>query len=222
MKENLKKLFSVIMALAVLATTAWFIYWVVKSFTTYISGVPKELGAALVAGIATVMVATTTVMIGRYFERKKELDALYRDKKMEIYDEFLKKFFDLFFSSAEDSPTPEPDDLVAFLREFMRKLMLWSGPEPIVAFLAWKEHLAKGAPDAQTLFLTEQFLLTLRADLRHSNKRIPKGFFASLILKEGALFLDMAKKNPNITLSQLAEVEKMLKGDLNGQPIIQP
>ena len=122
----------------------------------------------------------------------------------------------MFFSNFEDSQTPEPDDLVPFLREFMRKLILWSGPEPIVAFLAWKEHLAKGTPDAQTIFLTEQFLLTLRADLRHSNKGIPKGFFASLILKEGALFLDMAKKNPNITLAQLAEVEKMHKGDLNG------
>jgi len=214
MKENLKKLFSIIIGLVFLVGMAWFAYWIVKSFTTYISAVPKELGAALVAGIATVMVATTTVMVGRYFERKKELDALYRDKKMEIYDEFLKKFFDLFFSNSEDSPTPEPDDLVPFLREFMRKLILWSGPEPILAFLAWKEHLAKGTPDAQTIFLTEQFLLTLRADLRHSNRGMPKGFFASLILKEGALFLDMAKKNPNITLAQLAEMENMLDGDL--------
>lgn len=205
-----------IVALAILAGMIWFVYWLVQSFTSYISAIPKELGAALVAGTATVIVATITVMIGRYFERKKELDALYRDKKMEIYDEFLKKFFDLFFSQSEDSPTPEPDDLVTFLREFMRKLILWSGPEAIASFLVWKEHLAKGTPDAQTIFLTEHFLLTLRADLRHSNRGIPKGFFASIILKEGALFLAMAKKNPNVTLAQLAEVEKMLKGEVNG------
>lgn len=216
MKENLKKIISIVFALALLAAGCFLIYWLVKSFTTYLSAVPKELGAALVAGIAAVTVSTITVMVGRYFERKKELDALYRDKKMEIYDEFLKKFFDLFFSNSEESPTPEPEDLVPFLREFMRKLILWSGPETIVAFSAWKEHLAKGTPDAQTIFLTESFLLTLRSDLRHSNRNIPKGFFASLILKEGALFLAMAKKNPNITLSELAELENMMKSELYG------
>jgi hypothetical protein len=215
MSQRFRNLFHIILGFIVFGCIAWLLYWVAQSFVAYVSAVPKELGAALVAGTATVVVATITVMIGRYFERKKELDALYRDKKMEIYDEFLKKFFDLFFSQSEDHPTPEPDNLVPFLREFMRKLILWSGPQPIAAFLAWKNHLAKGTPDAQTIFLTEQFLFSLRTDLRHSNQGIPKGFFATLVLKEGALFLELAKSNPNITLAQVAEVEKTLreKGD---------
>lgn len=214
MNENIKKLGSIILGLAIIAFVGWVVYLTISGFTRYLAAVPKELGAALIAGIAAVAVSTLTVMIGRYFERKKELDALYRDKKMEIYDEFLKKFFDLFFSNSESNPTPKPDDLVTFLREFIRKLILWSGPESIAAFLAWKEHLAKGIPDAQTIFLTEKFLLTLRADLRHSNKGIPKGFFASIVLKEGALFLEMAKKNPNVTLEQLAEIEKLINAKL--------
>jgi hypothetical protein len=216
MKKNINQLFSIILLLIVIATTGWSIYWIVKSFTSYISAVPKELGASLVAGIATVTVATITVMVGRYFERKKELDALYRDKKMEIYDEFMKKFFDQFSPDSKNNPNLESDDLASFFREFMRKLILWSGPEPIAAFIDWKDHLAKGTPDAQTMYLTEKFLLSLRSDLRHSNKGIPKGFFASLFLKEGALFLAMAKEDPNVTLSQLAEVEKVLQENSKG------
>ena len=68
----------------------------------------EELAAALVAGVVTILVATATVMIGRYYERKKELDALYRDKKTEIYDEFLKELFDLFFSAGE-KPVDHPE-----------------------------------------------------------------------------------------------------------------
>ena len=215
MKETIKKSASIILALAIIVFVVWCLYWSITSFSKYIAAVPKELGAALIAGIAAVAVSTLTVMVGRYFERKKELDALYRDKKMEIYDEFLKKFFDLFFSNSESNLTPKPDDLVPFLREFVRKLILWSGPEPIAAFLAWKDHLAKGVPDAQTIFLTEKLLLTLRADLRHSNKGIPKGFFASIVLKEGTLFLEMAKKNPNVTLDQLAEIESLINAKLS-------
>lgn len=216
MKQRLQSIFPVASAIAILGGTGWFIYWLLASSFVYLSSVPKELGAALVAGTATVLVATLTVMVGRYFERKKELDALYRDKKTEIYDEFLKKFFDLFFSGAKDHPTPEPEDLVPFLREFTRKLILWSGPQPIVAFLRWKDHMAKGTPDAQSIFLTAEFLLALRADLRHSNRRIPKGFFASLFLSEPALFLALARKNRNVTLAEFAEAEKLRNGSVDG------
>jgi uncharacterized protein (DUF697 family) len=210
MSPRVKHFLSVTSALGVLAGLGLFAYWLISKFITYLSAVPKEIGAALIAGVATVFVATLTIVVGKYFERKRELDALYREKKTEIYDEFLKGFFDHYFSGAEESPTQSPEDLVRFLREFTRKLLLWSGPEPIAAFVRWKDHLAKGVPDAQSLFLTEQFILAIRKDLRHSNEGIPKGVFAKLFLREGTLFLALAEKNPNITLAQLAELEKLL------------
>jgi hypothetical protein len=197
-----------LLGLALLMAIAAGIAWLIYQFFQYISAVPKELGAALVAGATTILVATATVMIGRYYERRKELDALYRDKKTEIYDEFLREFFGLFFNSGEAKSKSPETDLVPFLREFTRKLMLWSGPEVIEAFVAWKDHLGKGVPDAQSIFLTEAFLKAIRNDLRHSNNGLRKGFFAKLILKEGNLFLALAAKDPNVTLAALAEIEK--------------
>lgn len=184
--------------------------WATQAFFAYVSSVPKELAAPLVAGTATVLVATITVMIGRYFERKKELDALYRDKKTEIYDEFLKEFFGIFFSAGKKKEGEPERDLVQFLREFTQKLILWSGPEVIESFVAWKDHLAKGVPDAESIFHTERFLLAIRKDLRHTNDGLRKGFFARLFLKEGALFLAMAEKNPKVTLEELTAMEKLL------------
>lgn len=216
MISHIKKTLSLLLGLLLIVGIAWCSYWCIKSIANYLGTIPKELGAPLVAAVATIIAATATVMIGRYFERKRELDALYREKKMEVYDEFLKIFFNQFFSNSDHSPTQAPEDLVTFLREFMRKLILWSGPEPIVAFLEWKEHLAKGNPDAQSIFLTEKFLLALRADLRHSNKGIPKGFYASFSLRNSSLFLAMAKSNPNVTLAQIAEIEEALELSKNG------
>lgn len=205
--SRLKTFLLGLLGLALLAGAATLFGWVLYGFFQYLSAVPKELGAALVAGTATVLVATITVMVGRFYERKKELDALYREKKTEIYDEFLKEFFS-FFWSAEKADSEK--DLVPFLREFTRKLVLWSGPEVVEAFAAWKDHLAKGIPDAHSIFLTEAFLLAIRRDLRHSNKGLRKGFFARLFLREGNLFLAMAAKNPHVTLAALAEAEKTL------------
>lgn len=183
----------------------------VHDFFEYISAVPEELGAALVAAATTIFVATATVTIGRYYERGKELDALYREKKAEIYDESLKEFFGLFCNSSADRSDSAQNDLVRFLREFTRKLVLWSGPEVMEAFAAWKDHLGKGVPDAQSIFLTETFLKAIRDDLRHPNKGLRRGFFAKLFLREGNLFLTLSAKYPNLTLAALADVENAIR-----------
>ena len=181
--------------------------WGTRSFAGYVSTIPKELGAPIIAGVVTVLVATLTVVLGKYFERKKELDALYRDKKTEVYDEFLKKFFEVYFSGGESIAE---HDLVPFFRDFCRKLVLWAGPEVIEAFVAWKDHLARGTPDAKSIFLTEDFLLAVRRDLRHSNKGIRRGLFARMFLQNSDLFLAMAAKNPDMKLEDLAALEKLL------------
>jgi len=190
--------------------------WLVYAFFRYLSAIPKELGAALVAAATTILVAIATVMIGRYYERRKELDALYRDKKTEIYDEFLKEFFGVLFNTGDDGSDSAQKDLVPFLQEFTRKLVLWSGPEVIEAFVAWKDHLGKGVLDAQSIFLTEAFLRAIRDDLRHSNRGLRRGFFAKLFLKEGNLFLELSTKNPNLTLAALADIENKMKVERSG------
>jgi hypothetical protein len=214
--NRLRSILSVLLTLLIVGGLGWLLYWGVTRFLSYVSAIPKEVGAALIAGTATIMVATLTVVIGRYFERKKELDAAYRDKKTEIYDEFLKQFFQLAHSQSEIQPEPGPDDLVSFFREFMRKLLLWSGPRAIESFLDWKNHASKGLSDAKTLFLMEQFLFALRKDLGHSNFGIRKGFFARLFLSEWELFLELARKNPNITLAEVAEAEEQRKKEREG------
>ena len=123
MKRLTNVLFPAI-ALALVSGAAILVVLAVRFFFTYVSTVPKEMSAALIAGTATILVATLTVTIGRYFERKRELDALYRDKKTEIYDEFLKEFLQMFFSDGAKTEGQPDKDLVQFLREFTRKLIL--------------------------------------------------------------------------------------------------
>ena len=65
-------------------------------------------------------------MAGRYYERKKELDALYRDKKTSVYDEFLTN---LFKQIHYPNPSLGPNQgFVDYLREYYRKMILWTGP----------------------------------------------------------------------------------------------
>lgn len=203
-------------ALLVLGGLVVLASYAVVAFFSYVSAVPKELGAALVAGATTILVATITIMIGRYFERKKELDALYREKKTEVYDEFLKVFFQIWFSGGKATKGEQEQDLVKLFREFSVKLVLWSGPEVLEAFARWKEKMAEGHANAEGVFETENFLNAIRADLRHSNSGIRRGWFARLFLQESGIFLTMAAKNPRVSLAELAAAEKLAR-ELKGK-----
>jgi hypothetical protein len=63
--------------LASATAVAWAAWKGLSPLRLYFPGAPKEVGVALVAAAATVFVSTLTVVVGRYFERKRELDALY-------------------------------------------------------------------------------------------------------------------------------------------------
>lgn len=209
--QFLKKVLLFLVAMALISGMVVSSIYAISSFFSYVSSVPKELGAALIAGASTIIVATVTVMIGRHFERKKELDALYRDKKTEVYDAFLKVFFRVLLSEGKSEQIDTEPDLVQHFRDFSVKLVLWGGPEVLEAFAQWKDTMAAGQLNAKAIFETERFLDAIRIDLRHSNRGVRKGWFARLFLKEGGLFLAMAAKNPNVTLVELAAAEAALQ-----------
>jgi hypothetical protein len=61
------------------------------------------------------------------------------------------------------------------------------------------------------MFLMEEFFLEIRKDLGHRNNKLVKGTFINLIMQNPELFMAMAKENPNITLTELTEVEQTLQ-----------
>lgn len=207
----MRKLFSFLLGLALIVGTAWGLYWLFSEIWGQFKALDTKVAVAAITAFTTVTVSTLTVVLGKYYERTKDIEAHYREKKTEIYDEFLQEFFKVFYSDGEDD---EGDDLVTFLREWQRKMVLWGGQDVLTKYIAWMTHLKKGNPDAKSIFLMEDFFREIRKDLGHKNNKLEKGVFAHLILKNAELFLAMAKKNPNVTLSDLAKVEEEL--NLNG------
>jgi len=211
MKQHLKNAIMLIFLISTCVSALWLVYIVALKIYTYTSLLQKEVVAALIAGSSTIIVSTITVVFAKYYESKKERSALYREKKVEIYDEFIKNFFTHFFNGNKENDPKEIEKLVGIFRDFMRKLLLWGDPNTINKYIEWKEYLSNNIPNAKTVTLTEEFFLSIRKDLNKNNKGIKSGFFASFILNNPALFLSLAKKDPTITLAQVAEIELMQK-----------
>ncbi|MCC6653312.1 MAG: hypothetical protein IT348_19330 [Candidatus Eisenbacteria bacterium] len=207
MTPTLRTFIGPAMALAVLAGLGGLALLGVRAIWQELVAIKPELAVAVIAAGATLLGTTVTVMLGRYFERKKDIEAHFRAEKIKIYDEFLAELFKLLHSGGRDS-----DNMVAFLREWQRKLVLWGGSNVLAAYFKWMNRL-KSAPDAQTMFLMDEFFRALRADVGQNSTGLPKGAFANLILRRGDFFLEQATKNPNITLDELSRLEKQRFGD---------
>lgn len=205
----MKKILSIIFAISLLSLLVWIIYWIITQVWGQFKLLDPKVSVAILAASTTVIVSTLTVVLGKYYERKRDIEAHYREKKLEIYDEFLSEFFKVFHSSNDDDKT-ENTDLVNFLREWQRKIILWGGQDVLSKYVAWMGNLKKGIPNAQTMFLMEEFFIEIRKDLGHKTNKLGKGTFVQLMLKEHELFLAMAKENPNISLDELAEIENQL------------
>lgn len=191
---------------ALTALLAALVFWIFISLWGWFSNLNSDLAVGMLTASSTVIVATVTLVLGRYFERVKEAEAHLRTQKIEMYDEFLKRVLALFYTSG--SGTSDDEDLVPFLQEWQRKLVVWGGPNVLSSFIIWKQHLASGQPDAESVFLMDKFFRAMRADIGLSNKGLEKGFFSNIVLRHADLFLEEAKKNPKITLAEIAQIEK--------------
>lgn len=210
-KSIVTSLFSVAILVAFIAT----IYLLIRGVWHQFMGLDKQVAIGLLTAATTILVSTITVVLGRYLERRKEIEAHFRTQKIEIYDEFLKEFFKLFNEAGSGK---EPEEMVPFLREWQRKMIVWGGQDVLKSYIDWMARLKSGEPDAKAMWMTEDFFRAIRKDLGHSSRKLPKGAFIHLILRNAEFFIQMSRSNPNITIAQISELEKKAE-EIANKPI---
>lgn len=208
----MKKILYQILGLLLFGLVVIGAYWSVTLIWDQFKLLDPKLSIGLLTAATTVLVATLTIVLGKYYERKMDIEAHYRVKKTEIYDEFLAAFFELFGS--DNNKDRENVELIAFIREWQRKMILWGGQDVLTKYISWMQHLKNKAsdPDAKTMFIMEEFFLAIRKDLGHKNTKLVKGTFIRLLLQSPDLFLTMASENPEVTLAEVAEAERATRG----------
>ena len=93
-------------------------------------------------------------------------------------------------------------------------MILWSGPGVVKAYAEWHSVLMSQGqtPQAKSMVKMIDFFLSLRKDLGHSNRGIQREHLIRFMLKESDLFMNMYKKNQDVTISEIAAVEERISG----------
>jgi hypothetical protein len=196
-----------IVALVAALAVLWF---VVSHIWNAFAALPIELAVGLLTAATTVVVSTITVIIGRRLERKKEFDLIHRDKKIPIYDDFIKKILRIVFQSAVPEAPGAPVDGAQLLREWQSQIVLWGGADVVNAYLRWKQELQKNPQPATVISLTEDLFLALRRELGHNDRRLQKHAFIGFLLRNPAVYSLALKRDPNITMQDLVSFEASL------------
>ena len=81
---NLKRWLPVLFAVLILIGLIWGVLTSIGAFWHALTAVNPALGIGIVSTVGTVLAATVTVMLGRYFERKREIEATSEPRKLKF------------------------------------------------------------------------------------------------------------------------------------------
>ncbi len=195
MKNNI----SIAVGFLILALAGYFLYELLFWFGGAVKDLNPSVGAALIAGAATVI---SSVFIASYNSRKaKEKTAFeaHREKKAEIYNKFMQVVIQLLRNTkaGKEGDDVLPEDVEEFFYSFTSKITVYGGPGVVKAYSNWRAASAGENSGSQSLLLMDSLFREMRVDLGESNKGLDANELVGLFIKGGqAEVTEMVNKAP--------------------------
>ncbi len=204
----LRRIASTLLGIFIICVIGLALLYVIARTARLILSLDQPLVVAILAASATILAATITVVLGKIFERKAEIEAHFRQRKFDHFIDMLTLIHEL---TQQTGPAAVDPAVVKRLSDWQRNLILFAGPKTIRSFVAWFSNLKSGNLTVRTIMLMEEFYKSLRADIGISNFGLKEGDLAQLLLRHGDLYIAMVKKNPNLSLTELTALEKQIE-----------
>jgi len=141
----------------------------------------------LIIAVTSLVIATGSIMLGRYAERKLAIEAQFKIQKIEIYEQFLTDLSKIF--QREHNNT----DLINFIAEWQGKLILWSDGPTLHKLFRWHDSLITQNENSLKMF--EDFIRTQREEIGHPSSEIEQGALIHLMINHSAFLQKRAKSD---------------------------
>ena len=164
-------------------------YLLITKVWDVFSSVDPKLGAGLVAASATILVSLFSVLVSKHLERKAEILAHLREKKIPTYEKIINFIFSLTFAEKVGRKQPSEKEMIKFMAEITQELVIWGSDEMLEAFYKFRMMSIENADGNSenpydVLFMVEDLLLAIRKDLGHKNKNISRGKILGLFVND--------------------------------------
>ncbi len=162
----------------------------------------KELAVAIIAGAAAILASTSAAIYTQYTTKSRELAAVHRLQKIEVYSEYGDVVFSIFVMinvpKRPDLTDEEKSELTATMQSqlqdkymsFSKKVLLWGSPGVIKEFLRFREFSQnmerqenKDNP-MRLLLLMDNVYRAMRKDLELDNSGLERGDLVKIFLTD--------------------------------------
>ncbi|MBL1083079.1 hypothetical protein JK359_13980 [Streptomyces actinomycinicus] len=142
-------------------------------------GVNPTVAAAAVTAMATVLVTVATLVIGRYLERRKSVEAEIRASKIPVYTRLVSGLM----RTVMNPDSSNADEVAQFLREITPDLITWASDDVLLAWSKFKREAQVLAAE-DTIFSFEELLSAIRRDFGHSGRQVKEGDLLALFIND--------------------------------------
>ncbi len=149
--------------------------------------VDPELGAALATGFVAVVVTVLSVAVSKYYERKSTVEQALREQKVPIYEKLIDFIFRITFAEKRGESMPSDQEMVLFMTELTRDLVIWGSPDVIRSFSSFKRlsaSLADSGAYIPIMFAVEDVFRAIRKDLGHGDTLLKKGDILAIYIND--------------------------------------
>ena len=161
----------------------FFILLIFLFIKSLINADPK-ISTPVIAGMFTIFGGIATVMITQKQTKMREIEEAHREKKIEIYKEFINIATDLLGAKNKNLEIQalSEKDLIVFMLKYKREILLWGSPEVIKAQLEFEKLAEEGS--ALLVIAMNKLYKAMREDIGLSNSGLNNNELIKLFLTD--------------------------------------
>ncbi|MFB5761542.1 hypothetical protein [Paenibacillus medicaginis] len=181
-----KSKWQIIFSLLFISVLFYLLWLLVTWFISVFNSLQKEVAAALIAASATIVVSVLSVVIAKYYEKKRAIELELRNKKIPIYEEFVEFLFKLLMNKKLEGKPMTEQEVLKFMSGFTQKLLVWGSDDVVLQWSKYRNmFVLEDNPDTRkTMWQMEQLLIAIRKDTGHKNKAYKKGDILKLFIND--------------------------------------
>jgi hypothetical protein len=181
----MKNTFNVLLGLGLLAA----IFWGVVETALYLAHkflkLPQSITIAVIAATVAPIGSVMSLMVGRYFKKKRAVEQEIRAKKTAVYEGLLDLWTIMFMGEKMGKPTsiadgkPNPE-FMQKTGEVHRGLVIWSNQEVLRRWSRLRRTNFQPENASKYIVDLELLMHAIREDIGHSNRKLEQGAIMGL------------------------------------------
>ena len=166
-----------------MGTVSYLIVIVALNILHYVLSLNSDIAVAVIAAAATIFVSVISIVLGKIYEVRYQIQQEIREKKIPVYEELI-HFMQRVFANEKLKVKPSEEELQKFFLEWQQKVMIWGSDSVLKDWIKWRRVSINAAGTHEAVFLYEQLILQIRCDLGHKNKNLKRGAILSLFVND--------------------------------------